>query len=83
MFRTLVAAVLLSVGSAFAPIASTLAPLALTPAALPVAPDVISAANSLIIASSENDFGGYFFPIAGLGLLSAFITFLSPPLKDD
>ena len=26
---------------------------------------------------------GYFFPVAGLTLLGAIITFLSPPLKDE
>lgn len=41
------------------------------------------AENSQVIASSVNDFYGYFFPIAGLGFLAAFILYLSPPLKDE
>lgn len=42
-----------------------------------------SAANNMLIAASESDFGGYFFPVVGLTLLGAVITFLSPPLKDE
>ena len=41
------------------------------------------AQSSNLIASSAGDFGGYFYPIAGLGLLSALILYLSPPLVDE
>mmetsp|Transcript_17739 Transcript_17739/g.55558 ORF Transcript_17739/g.55558 Transcript_17739/m.55558 type:complete len:93 (-) Transcript_17739:259-537(-) len=43
----------------------------------------LSSLNSMLVAASENDFGGYFFPVVGLTLLGAVITFLSPPLKDE
>ena len=41
------------------------------------------AQNANLIASSSDDFGGYFYPVAGLGLLSALILYLSPPLVDE
>ncbi|KAH8093459.1 hypothetical protein JL720_4594 [Aureococcus anophagefferens] len=47
------------------------------------APELVTATNNFLVAASENDFGGYFFPVAGLTLLGAIITFLSPPLKDE
>lgn len=43
--------------------------------------NVASSAN--LIASSVGDFGGYFYPVAGLGLLAALILYLSPPLASD
>lgn len=36
-----------------------------------------------IIATNSGDNGGLFFPVAGLGALSALILFLAPPLKED
>eukprot|EP00632_Arachnochrysis_sp_CCMP2950_P013371 CAMPEP_0185692652 /NCGR_PEP_ID=MMETSP1164-20130828/2681_1 /TAXON_ID=1104430 /ORGANISM="Chrysoreinhardia sp, Strain CCMP2950" /LENGTH=94 /DNA_ID=CAMNT_0028359393 /DNA_START=34 /DNA_END=318 /DNA_ORIENTATION=- len=45
--------------------------------------DAAPALQSFLVASSESDFGGYFFPVVGLTLLGAIITFLSPPLKDE
>ena len=39
--------------------------------------------SSNVVATSAGDFGGYFYPIAGLGLLSALILYLSPPLVGD
>mmetsp|Transcript_42953 Transcript_42953/g.62951 ORF Transcript_42953/g.62951 Transcript_42953/m.62951 type:complete len:93 (-) Transcript_42953:248-526(-) len=36
-----------------------------------------------LIASTEKDFGGYLFPVFGLGSLAGLILFLAPPLKDD
>eukprot|EP00633_Aureoumbra_lagunensis_P001621 CAMPEP_0197294336 /NCGR_PEP_ID=MMETSP0890-20130614/32135_1 /TAXON_ID=44058 ORGANISM="Aureoumbra lagunensis, Strain CCMP1510" /NCGR_SAMPLE_ID=MMETSP0890 /ASSEMBLY_ACC=CAM_ASM_000533 /LENGTH=73 /DNA_ID=CAMNT_0042769701 /DNA_START=37 /DNA_END=258 /DNA_ORIENTATION=- len=48
--------------------------------------DVTAAAtelNNMLVAVSESDFGGYFFPAAGLTLLGAIIVYLSPPLKDE
>jgi hypothetical protein len=39
--------------------------------------------NSQMIASSVGDFGGYFYPVAGLALLAALILYLSPPLADE
>mmetsp|Transcript_10522 Transcript_10522/g.12649 ORF Transcript_10522/g.12649 Transcript_10522/m.12649 type:complete len:97 (+) Transcript_10522:408-698(+) len=41
------------------------------------------AANANLIATSVGDNGGYFFPIAGIGALAAFILFLAPPLADE
>eukprot|EP00545_Synedropsis_sp_CCMP1620_P004499 CAMPEP_0119007924 /NCGR_PEP_ID=MMETSP1176-20130426/3336_1 /TAXON_ID=265551 /ORGANISM="Synedropsis recta cf, Strain CCMP1620" /LENGTH=93 /DNA_ID=CAMNT_0006960159 /DNA_START=81 /DNA_END=362 /DNA_ORIENTATION=+ len=41
------------------------------------------AANANLIASTAGDFGGYFFPVVGLGCLGAFILFLAPPLADE
>jgi hypothetical protein len=41
------------------------------------------AASSNMVASSVGDFGGYFFPLIGLGALAAFILFLAPPLVDE
>jgi len=52
-----------------------------------VAVDAVQAAqpqlNQMLLAASESDFGGYFFPVVGLTLLGAIITYLSPPLKDE
>ncbi|KAL7579848.1 hypothetical protein ACA910_004860 [Epithemia clementina (nom. ined.)] len=47
--------------------------------------DAIStiAQSTNMIASSAGDFGGYFYPILGLGLVSALILYLSPPLVDE
>lgn len=41
------------------------------------------AATSNMVASSVNDFGGYLFPVFGLGCLMALILFLAPPLVDE
>mmetsp|Transcript_26901 Transcript_26901/g.31297 ORF Transcript_26901/g.31297 Transcript_26901/m.31297 type:complete len:94 (+) Transcript_26901:77-358(+) len=41
------------------------------------------AQNANIIASSVDDFGGFLFPIVGLGLIAFAILFLSPPLADE
>jgi len=40
-------------------------------------------ASSQMIASSVSDFGGYFFPVLGIGSLAALILFLAPPLADE
>jgi len=40
-------------------------------------------AASQVIASSVSDFGGYFFPVLGIGSLAALILFLAPPLADE
>ena len=41
------------------------------------------ATSSNMVASSVGDFGGYFFPVIGLGALAALILFLAPPLVDE
>ena len=41
------------------------------------------AQNANVIASSSDDFGGMFYPVAGLALLSALILYLSPPLSEE
>ena len=39
--------------------------------------------NANMIASSVSDFGGYLFPVFGLGALCALILYLAPPLVDE
>lgn len=41
------------------------------------------AQNANVIATTSGDFGGAFYPVAGLVLLGAFILYLSPPLADE
>ena len=41
------------------------------------------AENANVIASSVDDFGGFFYPIAGLALLATLILYLSPPLSEE
>jgi len=41
------------------------------------------ASNTNLIATNAADFGGYFIPVAGLGLLAVLILYLSPPLADE
>ena len=41
------------------------------------------AQNSQVIASSVGDFGGYLFPVVGLGTLAVIILALAPPLADE
>ena len=38
--------------------------------------------NANVIATNADEFGGYFYPVAGIALLSALILYLSPPLSD-
>lgn len=40
-------------------------------------------AASTLIATSSDDFGGAFYPVAGITLLGALILYLSPPLADE
>ena len=83
MARQLLAAVVCSTAAAFAPIVSTVAPLAAAPALAPVPAEALQTMSNVLIASNEGDFGGYFFPTFGLGLLAAIIVFLAPPLADE
>lgn len=41
------------------------------------------ATSTNMVASTVGDFGGYFFPVVGLGALAALILFLAPPLVDE
>jgi hypothetical protein len=41
------------------------------------------AATSNMVASAVTDFGGYLFPVFGVGALAALILFLAPPLIDE
>ena len=83
MARQLLAAVVCSTAAAFAPIVSTVAPLAAAPALAPVPAEALQTMSNVLIAANEGDFGGYFFPTFGLGLLAAIIVFLAPPLADE
>jgi hypothetical protein len=42
----------------------------------------VIAQNSHLIATTADENGGYFYPVAGLGLLAALILYLSPPLAE-
>lgn len=39
--------------------------------------------STQLIATTADEFGGYFYPVAGLGLLATLILYLSPPLSDN
>jgi len=41
------------------------------------------ASNAQLIATSSDDFGGAFIPVAGIALLATFILYLSPPLAGE
>jgi hypothetical protein len=41
------------------------------------------AATTNMVASSVTDFGGYLFPVFGIGALAALILFLAPPFADE
>ena len=56
------------------------------PQMIPVeATELISsvAQNAQLIATNADEFGGYFYPVAGIGLLATLILYLSPPLADN
>jgi hypothetical protein len=42
----------------------------------------VIAQNSNLIATTADEFGGFFYPVAGLSLLAVLILYLSPPLAD-
>eukprot|EP00537_Pseudo-nitzschia_pungens_P003706 CAMPEP_0172357274 /NCGR_PEP_ID=MMETSP1060-20121228/1647_1 /TAXON_ID=37318 /ORGANISM="Pseudo-nitzschia pungens, Strain cf. cingulata" /LENGTH=87 /DNA_ID=CAMNT_0013077861 /DNA_START=27 /DNA_END=290 /DNA_ORIENTATION=- len=87
MYRTLlVLALCIAVASAFAPIANhAVAPMVDAPQFMDNAVAEFSnqVASSQVLASSVSDFGGYFFPVFGIGSLAALILFLAPPLADE
>ena len=56
---------------------------AAAPALAPVPAEALQTMSNVLIASNEGDFGGYFVPTFGLGLLAAIIVFLAPPLADE
>lgn len=92
MFRTLfVFALCLISASAFAPIANVAVA---APAFIAEAPQLDMMQNTItefsnhvattqMIASNNGDFGGYFFPLLGIGSLAGLILFLAPPLADE
>ena len=41
------------------------------------------AQNAQLIATNADEFGGYFYPVAGIALLATLILYLSPPLADN
>eukprot|EP00977_Amphora_coffeiformis_P007686 scaffold1690_cov182-Amphora_coffeaeformis.AAC.43 len=41
------------------------------------------AQNANLVATAAGDFGGYAYPVVGIGFLAAFILYLSPPLADE
>jgi hypothetical protein len=41
------------------------------------------AQNTNLIAATSDDFGGYVYPVIGIGLLATLILYLSPPLADE
>eukprot|EP00429_Kryptoperidinium_foliaceum_P016041 CAMPEP_0176047570 /NCGR_PEP_ID=MMETSP0120_2-20121206/23626_1 /TAXON_ID=160619 /ORGANISM="Kryptoperidinium foliaceum, Strain CCMP 1326" /LENGTH=92 /DNA_ID=CAMNT_0017380985 /DNA_START=103 /DNA_END=381 /DNA_ORIENTATION=- len=43
--------------------------------------EVVNTSN--MVASSVSDFGGYLFPVFGIGALAALILYLAPPLVDE
>mmetsp|Transcript_5162 Transcript_5162/g.15318 ORF Transcript_5162/g.15318 Transcript_5162/m.15318 type:complete len:85 (+) Transcript_5162:67-321(+) len=84
MVRAVVAAACVATSAAFAPIVNVVAPVAapIVASAPAVPAELVSTANSLLVATNEQDFGGYFFPVAGLTLLAALIAFLAPPISE-
>ena len=41
------------------------------------------AQNANLIATSADDFAGYFYPAFGIAILAAIILYFSPPLADE
>jgi hypothetical protein len=42
-----------------------------------------AASSNVLLATSSSDFGGAFYPVAGIALLATLILYLSPPLSDS
>ena len=40
-------------------------------------------ASSQMVAANVSDFGGFAFPVFGIGALAVLILFLAPPLADE
>mmetsp|Transcript_105407 Transcript_105407/g.214901 ORF Transcript_105407/g.214901 Transcript_105407/m.214901 type:complete len:89 (+) Transcript_105407:161-427(+) len=88
MIRSLfVFALCIAVASAFAPMINNavVSPAFESPQMMENAVTEFSnqVASSQMLASSVGDFGGYFFPVIGIGSLAALILFLAPPLADE
>ncbi|GAB5035953.1 Hypothetical protein NocV09_03200010 [Nannochloropsis oceanica] len=83
----LVAAIIMSISSAFMPPTPRMARQARTVTKLSpmdvIPAESFQAASDVLIAAKDTDFGGYTGPIAGLITLGALIIVLAPPLTSQ